>query len=318
LHTHKSLTDHHHQKSTKMKKIYLLTLLTGTTTFAQPIINQSNVTLDVASEVFIAETDGFDPGTAGPNKTWDFSSLTIVPIGTSATTDPSGKPGANLFPTANFCSADTSESPSSFVFFRHNAQKMELLGELYVGIGVINYNANPKTYLEFPYTYNKVINDTYKASFDDLDTAFTTTYDAYGTLILPFGTFNNVVRQKIVENGQTDYIWFHVNPFFPIMQTALADGAIGILKTAVLATDSFHQDQTFSVFPNPNPGAFQINLNNGNQAEISVYDVVGKLVASQKASGQSTTVDIVNCSAGIYFLKVTANNQAAVQKIIKK
>jgi len=302
-----------------MRKIYLLVLLTGATTFAQPVINQSDVTLDVASEVFIAETDGFDPGTAGTNKTWDFSGLTIFPVGTSATTDPAGKPGASFFPTANFCSADTSESPGSFVFFRHDAQKMELLGELYVGIGTINYNANPKTYLEFPYTYNKVINDTYKAALDDETIAFTTTYDAYGTLILPFGAYHNVVRQKMVENGQTDYIWFHVNPFFPIMQTALADGAIGILKTpSVLATADFEKIPAFTVSPNPSDGIFNISLNRSNNVEINIYDLVGKLIVSQKVSETSTAIDLQNCNAGIYLVKVTANDHTSVQKIVKK
>lgn len=302
-----------------MKKNYLILLFASVSAFAQPIINPSNITLGVASEVFIAETDGFDPGSAGPNKTWNFSGLTMVSVGTSATTDPAGKPGANTFPTANFCSADTSEPPSSFVYFRHDAQKMELLGELYVGIGTVNYNANPKTYLEFPYTYNKVITDTYKAALDDDATSFTTTYDAYGTLILPFGTYQNVIRQKIVENGQTDYIWFHVSPFFPIIQTALADGAMGILKTpSVLATAHFDQSSAFTVSPNPSSGIFNITLTNVREAQIDVYDLVGKLIVSQKSSDVSTAIDLQNCNAGIYLVKVTANDQTSVQKIIKK
>jgi hypothetical protein len=302
-----------------MKKIYLFAVFIAASGYAQPVINESDITLGVESETLIAETQGFDPGTPGINKTWDFSNLELVSVGTSATTLPTGTPSATLFSSANFCSAATGDFAGTYVYFKHDAQKMELLGETYVGIGVINYNSNPKTYVEFPYTYNKVVSDTYKAGPDDETISFTTTYDAYGTLVLPFGTYHNVVRQKIVENGQTDYVWFNVNPFFPIIRTSFVDGAMGILKNdAALASDPFDGNRTFGVFPNPASGIFQINLDNGNQAQIDVYDVVGKLVASQKASGQSTTVDIQNCSAGIYFVKVTANNQAAVQKIIKK
>lgn len=290
-----------------------MTAFAATSVFAQPVINESNVQLNLLSDVFMAETDGFDPGTAGPNKTWDFSTLAITPIGTSWTTEPSGTPAAGLFPTSNFCSATS----QAFSYFRHNTQKMELLGEVYVGIGVINYNNNPKTYVEFPYTYNRVINDTYKASIEP-EVSFTTTYDAYGTLIMPFGTYTNVVRQKIIENGQTDYIWFNANPFFPIIQTSMADGVMGISKTTALATDQFQQQAAFTVFPNPTSGAFQVDMKSFEGAEIAVYDVLGKLVASGKASGSLTPIDLGHCGAGVYFVQVTKGNQETVEKIVKK
>ncbi len=301
-----------------MKKIYLIAVLAGTSVIAQPIIHQSDVVFNVESEVFIAEADAFDPGIPGANTTWDFSDLTLMPVGSSRTTSPTGTPSVGLFPTSNFCSASVASTPASYVYFRHNAQKMELLGESYIGIGVINYNSNPKTYLEFPYTYNKVINDTYKAALDD-EVAFTTTYDAYGTLVLPFGTYNNVVRQKIVENGQTDYVWFNVSPFFPIVHTALADGAVGVMKSTLLSTDAFLEKQAFTLFPNPTSGSFKIDIKNFEGAEINVYNVLGKMVASQKTSEPLTQIDINDCSAGIYFVKVaTKDLQASVQKIVKK
>lgn len=296
-----------------MKKIYLMTAFAATSAFAQPVINENNVQLNLTSDVFMAETDGFDPGTAGPNKTWDFSTLEIIPIGTSWTTQPSETPAAGLFPTANFCSATS----QAFSYFRHNAQKMELLGEVYVGIGVINYNNNPKTYVEFPYTYNRVINDTYKAS-TEAEVSFVSTYDAYGTLVMPFGTYTNVVRQKIVENGQTNYIWFNASPFFPIIQTSMADGVMGISKTTALGTGQFAQQATFAVFPNPTSGAFQVDMKHFEGADIAVYDMLGKLVASEKASGSLTPIDLGSCNAGVYFVKVTKDGQASVEKIVKK
>lgn len=197
---------------------------------------------------------------------------------------------------------------------------MELVGETYIGIGVINYNQNPKTYIEFPYTFNKVINDTYKQTLDRFETSFTSTYDAYGTLILEFGTYHNVVRQKITESGVTDYIWFNVSAFFPIIRTALADGMMGVMKhTGTLAGCQFDTIQPFTVFPNPTSDAFQVELKDFEGAEIAVCDAIGKLVATQKASDSMPKIDISSCASGIYMVKVMSKDgHQSVHKIAKK
>lgn len=278
--------------------------------YAQPVINASNVTFNLESEAFFAETDGFDPGPPGANRTWDFSELELTPIGGNETILPAGTPFISTFPTSNFCNATTGESAGGFTYFRYDTQKMELLGDAYTGIGIFSFGANAKTYIEFPYTYNRVISDTYTQD----NISFTATYDGYGTLVLPFGTYQNVVRQKIEEMGQTNYIWFHADPFFPIAQTT--EGGIGVMRNAaVLANDRFALDG-FEMYPNPTSDYLNIRMK--SPGSIDIYDVSGKLVISQNSARTDASVDLRPCATGIYFVKISANNQTSVQKIIKK
>ncbi len=297
-----------------MNKMYALAVLAASVGYAQPVINSANLMLNLESEAFFAETDAFDPGPAGANQTWNFSGLELTPIGGNETILPTGTPFAGTFPTSNFCNATTGESAGGYTYFKYDTQKMELLGDAFTGIGIFSFGINPKTYIEFPYTFNTVFSDTYTPD----NIPFTATYDGYGTLILPFGTYHNVVRQKIEEMEQTNYIWFHANPFFPIAQTIA--GGIGVMRnTAVLANKQFESHAAFEMYPNPTSDHFTVRMENFNDAAIDLYDVSGKRIASQKISKSSATLDLRDCSAGIYFVKVTAGNgQTSVQKIIKR
>lgn len=212
-----------------MKKINLTVgiLFTSLLNYAQPVIHSSNLG-QPALETMTAAVTGFSPGKPGANQIWDFSHLQLKPAGSCAIATPSDQ----SFATANFCIAYNNPLHAYF-YYRQNAEKLELVGEDFAGIGVIAYS-NPKTLIEFPYTFGQTINDTYQMA--DQTISFTSTYDAYGALLLPFGKYTNVIRQKIVENGQTNYIWFNADPFFPILQTALQDNTIGIVKdTAALS-----------------------------------------------------------------------------------
>lgn len=295
-----------------MNKMYVLAVLAASVGYAQPVINSSNVTLNLESEAFFAETDGFDPGPAGANRVWDFSHLQLAEIGRNKTIPATGTPFFSTFPTSNFCNATTGESAGGFTYFRYDGQKMELLGDAYTGIGIFSFGPNAKTYIEFPYTYSRVTSDTYTQD----NIPFTATYDGYGKLILPFGTYQNVIRQKIEEMEQTHYIWFHADPFFPIAQTT--EGGIGVMKnTAVLANDQFTGAFTFEMYPNPASDYLRVQMKNPG-ATIEIYDLLGKIMVSQKTTGSDAVLDLRYCAAGVYFVKVSAQDQNSIRKIIKK
>lgn len=286
---------------------------------AQPVITQNHLSNSLQTQALVADSAAFDPGTPGPNKTWDFSQLAPAPVGTANFVAASGAPGFSVFPAANSCLAYTGDVLDIYEFYKASDSKLELLGMLYTGLGTVHYGINPKTIVTFPYTYNQVIDGLYGGNADEAPTAFTSTYDAYGTLILPFGTYPNVLRQKIEENGQTEYIWYNASPFFPIIQTALADGSVGILKnTAILANDAFTATGKPVVFPNPTQGAFTITLTDAQDATVEVYDVLGHRIAATNLSGTSARVDLQDQPQGIYIVKTTtANGLTHNQKIIK-
>ena len=56
-------------------------------------------------------------------------------------------------------------------------------------------------------------------------------------------------------------------------------------------------------------------------AAIDVYDLTGKIILSKSAiqtSNVETSIDLSNAAIGIYFVKITANNQSTVKRIIKE
>jgi sugar lactone lactonase YvrE len=85
---------------------------------------------------------------------------------------------------------------------------------------------------------------------------------------------------------------------------------------AVLSTASPTLWEGFVVYPNPSNGVFNIEaLNNAN---LTVYDMTGKQVATQKITIGNTILNLSSCTAGVYFAKISnENNQTNTIKLIK-
>ncbi|MCG8687739.1 MAG: T9SS type A sorting domain-containing protein, partial [Desulfobacterales bacterium] len=76
--------------------------------------------------------------------------------------------------------------------------------------------------------------------------------------------------------------------------------------------------ENISVYPNPSQsGLFNISVD-GNKANglISVVNLEGKVVYSNKISNGLNTIDLSNHSQGIYFMHVKLNDQSKVRKLI--
>lgn len=83
-----------------------------------------------------------------------------------------------------------------------------------------------------------------------------------------------------------------------------------------LNTNEFSISNTVKVYPNPSEGIFTIALN--EDAQVEVYNLLGKLVYESKAQAGKVTVDISNYQAGLYLLNVTSENGSITKKIIKE
>ncbi len=88
----------------------------------------------------------------------------------------------------------------------------------------------------------------------------------------------------------------------------------------VLSNQNFELNN-ITIYPNPSNGIFQISLGNIQPTAIDVYDLTGKVIFSQKSvtiSDYEASLDLSNISQGVYFVKITADNQNIVKRIIKK
>lgn len=79
--------------------------------------------------------------------------------------------------------------------------------------------------------------------------------------------------------------------------------------------------QNIVVYPNPSNGIFNIALGNIQPTSIDVYDLTGKIILSKKdiqISNVEASLNLSNAATGIYFVKITADNQSTVKRIIKE
>ena len=89
------------------------------------------------------------------------------------------------------------------------------------------------------------------------------------------------------------------------------------IANSFTSVDEFEQTLTIDVFPNPAQGVFTVSSgNNANIQEIRIFDTIGKEVyRSTEISGNKKEIRAA-FERGIYFVKVSANNQQIVKKII--
>jgi hypothetical protein len=86
-----------------------------------------------------------------------------------------------------------------------------------------------------------------------------------------------------------------------------------------LNSESFSENSIY-VYPNPSNGIFTLVSGSNEIDEIEVFDVTGKVIMSKKefsSSDNQIFIDITSASQGVYFLKITVNNQSIVKRIIK-
>ncbi len=294
-----------------MKSVFTIAAiaLTQFASWAQPVANSSNVAANFLADFYYAEATGFSPGGSGPNQTWDFSSLEIIMLGVNTAVPVESTPFASTFPNANYVFKYNGAFLPGDRYTYHNltATKFEQVTMGYDGSFGATYT-DPRTIVTFPYTYNTVFTDTFMAEGDEQITNVTATYDAYGTIIMPFGTLNNVIRQKVVTNGQTNYLWYNVSPFYPILQTVLEENAIGVVIDHTQLSVGDNQAQDLMVYPNPVKDEINIRLSEmtGNYT-FTVTNISGQVVINKNlnCNDNSLTFDAQHLTAGIYFLAVT-------------
>jgi len=90
--------------------------------------------------------------------------------------------------------------------------------------------------------------------------------------------------------------------------------------SGVLSDQKFELNN-ISIYPNTSNGIFNITLADKIPSLIEIYDLTGKIIESKKdiiISNDETTIDLSAVAQGIYFVKIIANNQQVVKRIIKQ
>lgn len=86
-----------------------------------------------------------------------------------------------------------------------------------------------------------------------------------------------------------------------------------------LSTQTFDSEK-IEIYPNPSNGLFNVTLGNFIPEAITVYDLSGKIILTDKnvtISNYSYLLNLSNAATGIYFVKIVSDDQSVVKRIIK-
>jgi len=281
--------------------------------YSQPQLNASNFPSNYSALAYNGNVAGLSAGNAGANQVWDYGSVPttynfeIIKIPVEST------PFAISFPAANYCWKYVHQDYNEFPFFNVNNSSFEILGLANDFEVTSQYGPDTPTIFTFPYTYNTVLDDTFQFAGDPAIYNDTTTqYDAYGTIITPFGTYNNAIRQR---DGDS-YIWFNVNPFYLIALGNFVN-YVTFYETNPLSTVQSIADNQIAVYPNPTNSILNLQLpNNIAIDKITIADLTGKTV--QEQTQNTNIVHVESLANGMYILQAFSGDEKFETKFVKQ
>ncbi len=169
---------------------------------AQPTLSADNFPIqDDFFPQLTADGTGISAGASGEDITWDFRSISaVLPTSSGLYVHPDSTGLGELFPEATICQA-----------FNNLGNYYELTDDAANWVGAatntgINYLfSDPLTEMQYPFTYSSFFTDTAKRSYDiaagTIESEITVEIngDAYGTLRLPTGDYENVLRVHTIQ-----------------------------------------------------------------------------------------------------------------------
>lgn len=137
------------------------------------------------------------------------------------------------------------------------------------------------------------------------------------------------IATALPNNGTANVTLPNINPAsttcrFMVKASAnvfLAVNTRNFTIQASLATDDFAL-QNFELYPNPNRGNFNIQLNSNvssDEIKVNVYDMRGRLIFENNYSNEATfnqNIQLNNAQAGVYLVSVTDGNRKLVKRIV--
>ena len=86
-----------------------------------------------------------------------------------------------------------------------------------------------------------------------------------------------------------------------------------------LANQQFEMNN-IAIYPIPSKGIFNVSMGTITPKIIDVYDLTGKIVYSKSEfqnNPSQFSLDLSSISSGIYFVKISSDNQSVTKRIIK-
>jgi hypothetical protein len=283
-------------------------------------------------------------GPAGANQTWNFSGLTStgdtsVHVNVPPVTN-------NPFPLANI--AQHNEKDSTYSHLQQTTTATYMWGDIDSstnGLSIIF--SDSRLVIERPFTFGDNAADTFAYTVDTETGSgvLAMEADAYGTLMLPHDTFNNVLRVKTESFdtvagtvntiiSTTSYSWYADTSRAPLLRIDSFNVIIGFISftsTDVQYTIPYVQPTSVGKIPVAEKIAVNAHLDNtglvlngslenGKQYELALYSINGQKIFGSNftANGATQRFAVDNgLASGNYILTIHRKNQLSTLTAIK-
>ena len=336
-----------------MKTILPFFLLVSAPMFAQPVIDASTLVPSNGPTALLHFGSYVTPGPATASFMFDASGFEGVQTAQSQYVAPASTPYGSYFPTATQASGALT-NPSLYSYTRSTATEVFNLG--YYGPSSSLVYSDPEKLYAIPMNYNLTFSDPWSAAASNQGQAYTRTgtttvsYNGYGTVIMPAGSYTNCARFQIDQimtddfQGQTtiDYVARIVAYIKPGVEGALFTSSYTLYDFGAgfdtLQVGSFAVDEAVAgihslealeimarIYPNPatDQATIQLIETPGSALSATLLDATGRvirdLVGADVAFKQQVDLDISDLHAGTYFVRLRdATGRTGTLPLIKE
>lgn len=340
-----------------MKQIFIIPLvvLLNVAVLAQPTLtSESFYSPGDFVLAYDVSTENLNDGSDGANQTWDFSHLETIQESSrwgGSVVDPASIDDFDFYAEANVAMVLNN---GTIRYWNRNDDQLNAIGQ--GGDHDLLHLNNPNVLLEFPFTMGSAFSD--EAS----GTLYSTcrTYDwqstsetqavAYGTLVLPSGTFENVLKVRRIsftsktetehgfekENNIVEHYWFQPGTAGPLfyMRSWSNNGCPGsnegmeafytVHDNFSTGTDDLHHDSmSMNIFPNPASGKTHLSIRTEKDVvgQIWISDMLGQnvLKVNERANinkNHLCNIDLSGLQPGLYVLNLRTDGVHKSQKLI--
>jgi hypothetical protein len=296
------------------KMITIISCIVGliTSGFTQPVLNYSS-THSIGTKCNWYNIGGTTTTLAqsGANVTWDLSANACTPIGTFNAVDPSTTPYTSSYPTANLAyELNVTSTGISYDYFIDSPTEQNKIAGGIGGTSPVIYTNYAKSVV-YPFNYLDTFSDTSQTTTGS-PIPCTTTYDAYGTLIINGKTYNNVIR---VSYSTGRVAWCITSPvMFPIV---ILTGGYYLYQepTTYTGIDDLKTNTQITVYPNPAKDRLTVQLSNSDfskEIKLTIVNTLGQTIKQVLINDAVTSIELDNITAGVYFYQIQ-NNQAILK-----
>ena len=140
-------------------------------------------------------------------------------------------------------------------------------------------------------------------------------YNAFGTLILPFDTLHNIIfiKTKQSDSFVTKYDWYETSPIFRTVMTVIGNASgtkqfyINAFDKKLNLNNAIKAD--FYLYPNPAKEKICIESKQHKLQSLTILTLDGKQISSQAIDNQEKVfIDISDYASGMYFLRLVDTN----------